>query len=225
MRVLFDIDRATLDERRAQRHGDARGFRRIVERQARRLVARNAVGEVDGLAQEGVGEALVERRRASRCGCRAVGDLDAVLVSAAADREPPRRADDLGGASRGRAPSCATRRTWPSCRPRTRTSPRRCRCRRIRAVLRARRPCRSRTRAPPSARRATSARCRCRARSCRRRCRRSAARSARRSRTDRSCRWSASARGTACRSAPVGDPRDARPRSSRRSGARSRSSP
>jgi hypothetical protein len=58
--MLGDVHDAPLDERGAQRDGDARRLGRIVQREARRPVVLDAFGEVDRLAQERIGEALVE---------------------------------------------------------------------------------------------------------------------------------------------------------------------
>ena len=67
---------APLVERGAQRDADARGLGRVVQRQRRRAVVAHAVGEVRELAQERVGEALVERRRGLGADAVRVGDLD-----------------------------------------------------------------------------------------------------------------------------------------------------
>ena len=174
------------------------------KRQRRRAIVEHRVDEMRRLVQERLLEALVERRRAFVAHAVRVGDVDAVQPRIRGRRPAGRRCRRSRSPSRGRAPSCARRRSRP-CLPSANsqvatplsTSPNSRKPSCIATV-----PVGEHAQRPADCPEA-SAPDRCRAPCSRGRCRRWSARSARRIPTDRSCRGSASAPGTARPIAPA----------------------
>ncbi len=83
------------------------------KRQRRRTVVEHRVDEMRDLAQERLLEALVERRRAFVAHAVRVGDVDPVRAADSRRWSAGRRCRRSRSPSRGRAPSCATRRSRP----------------------------------------------------------------------------------------------------------------